>query len=38
METLKKKTNDGVPKGLKVSKWRKYTNWFQLNLWPPIMP
>jgi len=32
-----KKTDDGVPKGLRVSKHGKYTNWFQLNSWPPII-
>ncbi len=29
---VKKIVNDGVPKGLKVSKWGKYTNLFQSNL------
>jgi hypothetical protein len=32
-----KKVDDGVSKGLKVSKRGKYTNWFQSDLWPPIM-
>jgi len=34
---IEKKVDDRVPKGLRVSKHRKYTNWFQLNLWPPII-
>ncbi len=34
---IKKKLDDGVPKGLKASKQEKYINWFQLDLWPPIM-